>query len=171
MSRGFVKEGDQEEAPIITPRAALPPQETNYVRPQGYQALEKELKDLEADRQNTSDMSEAEARRHKMLIDGKINLLKERMSSARILDPKDQPQDEVRFGACVKVKYLTGPLKGKSISLTLTGVDEADLKQQKIAFVAPLAKSLSGAKVGEERNLNLGGEIRTMQVLAIDYSS
>lgn len=171
MSRGFVKEGDQEEAPIIPPRAALPAHEINYVRPQGYQALFDERALLEQERKNTQHLSEVEARKHKMLVDGKLNLLAERLNSARILEPKDQPQEEVRFGACVKVKYISGPLQGKSISLTLTGVDEADLKQQKIAFVAPLAKSLSGAKVGEERALNLGAEIRRVQVLEIDYPS
>ena len=46
MSRGFVKEEDQEEAPFIPPRAALPPGVTNYVTPQGYQELIKEREDL-----------------------------------------------------------------------------------------------------------------------------
>ena len=31
MSRGFVKEGDQEDIPIVPPRAFLPEGETNYV--------------------------------------------------------------------------------------------------------------------------------------------
>ena len=31
MSRGFVKEGDQEEIPVLTPRAYLPDGVTNYV--------------------------------------------------------------------------------------------------------------------------------------------
>lgn len=47
MSRGFVKEEDQEEAPIIPPRAALPNGVTNYVTPKGYQDLLDELKALE----------------------------------------------------------------------------------------------------------------------------
>jgi transcription elongation factor GreB len=44
MSRGFVKEDDQEEAPIIPPRAALPNGVTNYVTPNGLQELKTELK-------------------------------------------------------------------------------------------------------------------------------
>ncbi len=171
MSRGFVKEGDQEEAPIIPPRAALPANVTNYVRPQGFKALEEELKELEAQRQNTAEMSEAEARRHKMLVDGKINLLKERLASARILNPADQPQDEVRFGATVKVQYLQGPLKGKAAEFTITGIDEADVQKQKIAFIAPLARALAGAKEGEECTLNLGGEVRKLKVLKISYAN
>jgi len=47
MSRGFVKEGDQEETPIIPPRAALPNGATNYVTPTGMQLLLNERKQLE----------------------------------------------------------------------------------------------------------------------------
>ena len=42
MSRGFVKEEDQEEAPFIPPRAALPAGVTNYVTPLGLKALQRE---------------------------------------------------------------------------------------------------------------------------------
>ncbi len=47
MSRGFVKEEDQEEAPFIPPRAALPPGVTNYVTPQGHRQLLEERETLE----------------------------------------------------------------------------------------------------------------------------
>ncbi|HPI80274.1 MAG TPA: hypothetical protein PLM35_07040 [Cyclobacteriaceae bacterium] len=39
MSRGFVKDGDQEEVPLVPPRADLPAGETNYVTQAGYDAL------------------------------------------------------------------------------------------------------------------------------------
>lgn len=45
MSRGFVKEGDQEETPIIPPRAALPAGATNYVTPTGMELLQAERKE------------------------------------------------------------------------------------------------------------------------------
>jgi len=48
MSRGFVKEEDQEEPPFIPPRASLPPGAINYVTPEGYQDLIKERENLEA---------------------------------------------------------------------------------------------------------------------------
>jgi transcription elongation factor GreB len=170
MSRGFVKEGDQEEAPFIPPRAALPEGSINYIRPQGLKALKAERELLEQERKNTEQLSESEARRHKAVIDGKLNLLQERLGSARVLNPAEQPQNEVRFGARVTLRYLSGPLQGKELNFTITGVDEADLKKQKIAFVAPLAKSLMGAKVGDERTLKLAGEKRHLKVLAITYA-
>lgn len=46
MSRGFVKEGDQEEVPIVIPRANLPDGVTNYVTPNGFEELKQEHKSL-----------------------------------------------------------------------------------------------------------------------------
>ena len=47
MSRGFIKEGDQEEIPMVPPRAYLPKGMPNYVTKEGLEALNKELKDLD----------------------------------------------------------------------------------------------------------------------------
>ena len=50
MSRGFVKEDDQEEAPFIPPRASLPAGVTNYVTARGMQLLLEERTQLGGDR-------------------------------------------------------------------------------------------------------------------------
>ncbi len=42
MSRGFVKEGDQEETPLVTPRAHLPAGVVNFVTPKGLEELKEE---------------------------------------------------------------------------------------------------------------------------------
>ena len=52
MSRGFVKEGDQEEIPILTPRAYLPDGVTNYVTQVGMDKLLDEKQMLINDREN-----------------------------------------------------------------------------------------------------------------------
>ena len=169
MSRGFVKEDDQEEAPIIPPRAALPASEINYVTPKGKQDLLDEKSLLEQQRKENTQSNETERRRLNMEIDGKLRLLQERIDSARVLDPKEQPKQEVRFGATVTFKNETGPLKGKSMSLQVVGVDEADVKKQKIAFVSPLAKAAMGKKQGETFQLDLGGESRILVVEKIEY--
>jgi transcription elongation factor GreB len=170
MSRGFVKEDDQEEAPLIPPRAALPESATNYVTPDGYELLLSEKMELEHARKGNQQPNETERRRLNMLIDGKLRLLEERIASARILEPKDQPKDEVRFGATVNFKNLSGPLKGKSMQLKVVGVDEADVKQQKIAFVSPLAKAAMGKRLGELVELHLGTEKRMLEVKSINYT-
>ena len=46
MSRGFVKEGDQEEVPMLTPRAYLPAGVENFVTSTGMQALKDEREAL-----------------------------------------------------------------------------------------------------------------------------
>ncbi len=38
MSRGFVKEDDQEEVPMVPRRAYLPEGVTNFVTPNGYES-------------------------------------------------------------------------------------------------------------------------------------
>ena len=49
MSRGFIKEGDQEEIPRAPMRAYLPEGVPNYVTKEGLDALKVELKNLEAE--------------------------------------------------------------------------------------------------------------------------
>lgn len=166
MSRGFVKEGDQEETPIIPPRAALPEGTTNYVTPSGMQQLLKERQQLESERANLKTIDEQQRRIELAVINGKLDLLKERIASARILDPAKQPKQEVRFGATVTYKITTakGPL-----TFQIVGVDEADIAKMKIAFVAPIAVALTGNKVGDVVAFKMGGDSRKLEIVEIKY--
>lgn len=166
MSRGFVKEGDQEEPPMIPPRAALPAGVTNYVTPDGLEELKQELVQLEAERANVIAENDTEKRREQALIDGKMNLLKERLGTARLLDPSDQPENEVRFGAKVQIKNID---TGQMQDFQIVGVDEADIKKKKIAFVAPIAKAITGKKLDETAELKLGNETRQLKIVKINY--
>ena len=49
------------------------------------------------------------------------------------------------------------------------GVDEADVTKSKIAFVAPIARAVTGANKGEEVDFKLGNEIRVLKILDIQY--
>ena len=166
MSRGFVKEDDQEEAPFIPPRAALPGGVTNYVTPAGMDKLLQEKANLEAERLENQNENETERRRANMVVDGKLRLLEERISSARVLEPKDQPKDEVCFGARVNLKALD---KMNDLTFKIVGVDEASVKDQLIAFVAPIAKAVTGKKVGEKVLLRLGDHHREFELKEIEY--
>ena len=166
MSRGFVKEEDQEEPVIIPPRAAIPDGVTNYVTPNGLQELQLELKELENERSNISINDDTEKRRAQGLIDGKMKLLAERIQSSRILKPEEQAQDEIRFGAHIKLKNLDSSQIQK---FQIVGVDEANIKKQKIAFVAPIARAVTGKQVGETVDFKLGNETRKLEVLEIKY--
>lgn len=166
MSRGFVKEEDQEEAPFIPPRAALPAGVTNYVTPKGLQQLLEEREKLEEERAELQTGSETEKRRASAVIDGKLNLLNERIHSARVLDPKEQPQDEVRFGALVDIRDSKA---GQLQKFQIVGVDEANVKQQKISFVAPIVRAIIGKKIGEVAEFQLGNEKKELRIENITY--
>jgi len=164
MSRGFVKEEDQEEAPLIPPRAALPDGVTNYVTQKGKDGLIQEKKDLEEQRAHINLKDEQAKRREQAVIDGKLALLNDRIHSARVINLSNQPKEEVRFGATVEFK-----LNHKIQNFQIVGVDEADIKAKKISFTAPIAKALMGRKINEEFVFQLGSETKTIQVLGIDY--
>lgn len=166
MSRGFVKEEDQEEAPMIPPRAALPDGAINYVTPLGMQQLLDERALLETQKLELSPDDETEHRRDTAVLNGKLNLLQERIISARILDPADQAKDVVRFGDKVTYKMLANK---KIHTFQIVGVDEADIKKDKIAFVAPIAVAITGSKVCDIVDFQLGKEIRKIEILEIRY--
>ncbi len=140
MSRGFVREGDQEEAPFIPPRAPLPPGVPNHVTPRGLRLLQEERASLEADRSKPFESEEAK-RRAWAEIDGRLELLNERLGSARVMEPPDPAPDDVRFGATVTFRLLNGPQAGQERTFTIVGVDEASVKDGRIAFTAPVARA------------------------------
>jgi transcription elongation factor GreB len=164
MSRGFVKEDDQEETPIIPPRAALPEGVTNYVTPFGMRLLVAEKEAMEDQRANLNIQDEQARRRELAIINGKLLLLQNRIASARVLRPEDQAQDEVRFGATVTIK-----MNNHVQEFQIVGVDEADVKKQKIAFVAPIASVITGKHVVDMVDFQLGNEVRKLEILTISY--
>ena len=164
MSRGFVKESDQEEPIVVPPRAALPDNTTNYITPFGKKMLEIEKINLEKQRAGLDIKDETERRRALSMIDGKLNLLMERLKTAQVIQPESQNQNKVRFGAKVKFK-----MNGNLQEFQIVGVDEANVKEQKIAFISPLAKAMNSKKKGDKINFKLGEETRPIEILEINY--
>lgn len=170
MSRGFVKEDDQEEPPFIPPRPVLPAGEINYVTQLGLDQLIEERKDIEHQLASLNIESEKEKRLARAVLTGKLNLLNERINTARVIDVNEQPREEVRFGALVTFKILSGNQNGTVRQFKIVGVDEADVSLNKIAFVAPIARVLTGKKVKEKVQFKRGGEIQKFEILEIDYN-
>lgn len=166
MSRGFVKEDDQEEVPIVPPRADLPPGVTNYVTQAGYEELEAEKKELIEERESLEGANEKERRIAVNHINSKLQLLNARIASAHIIDLEAQPQDEVRFGATVTFRIGA---ENQERKFQIVGVDEADVSKGKIAFISPLAKALTNKTVGETAVLKLLKEERKFKILGIAY--
>ncbi|AMR29028.1 transcription elongation factor GreAB [Hymenobacter psoromatis] len=171
MSRGFVKEDDAQTPPIVPPRAALPPGTPNYVTPSGLEQLRAELAVLEATRPAAeADHTNDTDRTHRLsLLNGRLALLTERLASARVVDPATQPPGEVRFGATVTLRTVQGGRAGFERTLTLVGVDEADVAQGKVGFVAPIARAVQGARLGQVVALRLGPATEEVEVMSISY--
>ena len=169
MSRGFVKESDFEEAPVIPQRAELPAGATNYVTARGLRLLHEEYAALEAERIELATKTDNEARRQLIVVEGKMRLLQGRIASARPLEAEEVDTERVRFGATVTFSILDGPIKGQTRTLTIVGVDEANVREKRIAFVSPLARALTGTAVGETATLELGARKQRMIVKAIVY--
>jgi len=166
MSRGFVKEDDQEEVPMVPPRAHLPAGVLNYVTRAGMDELLAERQALIDEIKNLDIASDNERRIAVNHITAKLKLLNDRIGEARIIDPDEQPADEVRFGATVTLK-----IEGTNDIETyqIVGVDEADISMGKISFLSPLARVLTNKKTGEKVVLKRPKGDRVFEIMNIAY--
>ncbi len=169
MSRGFVKEEDQEEPPFIPPRAPLPPNTPNYVTKRGLKALETEKARLEKERKEIDEANESERRKTLAVVNGKLALLEERIQSAQLIKEEEQPQEEVRFGATVSSVVQEGKSKGFERTFTIVGVDESKVKDKRIAFTAPIARVMMGKRVGDQVAFKMGDQLQKIEITAIKY--
>jgi transcription elongation factor GreB len=166
MSRGFIKEGDQEEVPMVPKRAYLPDGVTNFVTRNGMEQLLTEKEAMILEREDLSIANENERRIAANYINARLQLLNNRIAEARVVDPKDQPQDEVTFGATVTLKNTA---TGKIQDFQIVGVDEADISKGKVSFISPLARALINKKTGEKVTLKREKDEIVFEVLKIVY--
>ena len=166
MSRGFVREDDQEEVPIVPQRPTLPEGVTNFVTRNGMAQLLAEKEALINERENLSITSENEKRITVNYINAKLQLLNNRIAEARVVDPKEQPPNEIMFGATVKLRNEgTGNIQ----IFQIVGVDEADISKGKISFISPLARVLINKKTGDKVTLKRERDEIGFEVLEIAY--
>jgi transcription elongation factor GreB len=166
MSRGFVKEDDQEEIPIVPQRAFLPEGVSNFVTPAGMEQLLAEKQTLIREKESLAGTSEHEKRITLNFINAKLQLLNNRIADARVVDLKEQPQNEIRFGATVTLKNASS---GKIQVFQITGVDEANIAHGKISFISPLAKALINKRAGDKIALKRDREDILFEIIEITY--
>ena len=166
MSRGFVKEDDQEEIPMVPPRADLPEGVTNYVTQVGMDELLAEKETLINERDDIDTTNEKEKRITTNYINAKLQLLTNRIATSKTINLSKQPASEIRFGALVTLK--TGN-KTTVHRYQIVGVDEADISKGKIAFISPIARILTEKKVGDIAILKLVKEDRIFKIIEITY--
>ena len=166
MSRGFVKEDDQEEIPIVPPRADLPEGVANYVTQVGMNELLAEKQMLVNEKNNLDSSNEDEKRIALNHIKAKLQLLNNRIVTAKIINLNEQAPDEIRFGAMITLKTEAN----KNIqTFQIVGVDEADISKGKISFTSPIAKVLINKKIGDNAILKRGQEDLVFEIMDIAY--
>jgi transcription elongation factor GreB len=166
MSRGFVKEDDQEEVPIVPQRAYLPEGVANFVTRAGMDQLLDEKQMLIHEKDILSSNNENEKRIALNYINAKLQLLNNRIAEAKVVDLKEQPQNEIRFGALISLKTEAS---GDIQVFQIVGVDEADISKGKISFLSPLAKALINKKIGEKVTINRTGKDIVFKIIDIVY--
>lgn len=164
MSRGFVKEDDQEEVPIIPQRAYLPEGVTNFVTPFGMNQLLAERQMLENEKNNLNNINENENRIELNYINAKLQLLNNRIAEAKIVNLNEQLQDEIRFGATITLKTETSK---KNQTFQIVGVDEADISKGKVSFISPIARVLINKKIGDKVILKQAGKDVIFEIIDI----
>jgi transcription elongation factor GreB len=165
MSRGFVKEDDQEEIPMVPSRAVLPYGVTNFVTQAGMDELLAEKQSMITERDGLEG-TENDKRIEVNFINAKLQLLNNRIAEARIVNLEEQPQNEIRFGASVTLKTESS---GEIQTFQIVGVDEADISKGKISFLSPVAKALINKRKGDKVILKRTGDDIVFEIMDIAY--
>jgi transcription elongation factor GreA len=106
------------------------------------------------------------ARESQGMLQAKINLLKDKIARADIIDTSTLPKDQVVFSATVKVKDLDF---GDVEEFTLVGAGEEDYDAGKILVTSPLAQGLIGKKVGDKVAIEVPAGTNRFEILEIRF--
>ena len=153
----------------------------NYITPQGYARLRRELLDLidderpkvveivhwaasNGDRSENGDYLYGKKRLRE--IDRRIRFLTKRLEIADVVDPSVHAgSDQVFFGATVTYAEEDGMER----TVTILGIDEADNSLQQISWISPVARALLKAREGDEVTLQTPAGLRTLEILRVEY--
>jgi transcription elongation factor GreB len=116
------------------------------------------------DRSENADYKEGKRRLRE--IDRRLRFLTKRLAYAEIVDPAAQTQrDRVFFGATVT--YANE--RDEELTVSIVGVDEADMSAGKISIGSPVALALLRASVGDEVAVRTPRGPEVLEVVAISY--
>jgi transcription elongation factor GreA len=146
----------------------------------GAEALRSELKRLKSEARPTVIKAIAEARGHGDLsenaeyhaareqqgfIEGRINEIEAKLSTAEIIDPSTLPRNgKVVFGAVVE---LEDQVSGARLSYQIVGEDEADLKAGRISVSSPIARALVAKSEGDIVDVAAPGGTKSYEIIAV----
>ena len=180
MSKAFTKESDSDDEDELA-LPALPAGGKNYITPLGYARLRDELLDLidnerpkvvevvhwaasNGDRSENGDYLYGKKRLRE--IDRRIRFLTRRLEIAEVTDPSvHHGSDQVFFGATVTY----ADAQGEEQTITIRGIDEANSAAGEVSWIAPIARALLRARVGDEVRLPTPAGVRDLEVLEVRY--
>lgn len=106
------------------------------------------------------------AKERQGFIEGRIQYINGTLARAQVIDTTTIKADRIVFGATVTLEESES---GKKVKYSLVGVDEADVKINKIGITSPIARALIGKKEGDEVVVNAPRGQILYEVIKISY--
>jgi transcription elongation factor GreA len=106
------------------------------------------------------------ARESQGMLQAKINLLRDKLARASLVDTSKLPKNEVVFGATVVVKDLDF---GDEEIFVLVGAGEEDYDAGKINVTSPLAQGLMGKKKGDKAEIPVPKGTMKFEIIEIRF--
>jgi transcription elongation factor GreA len=106
------------------------------------------------------------ARDKQSFCEGRISELEDKIARAEVIDITRLSIDNIKFGASVR---LVDEDNEKEITYQIVSEYEADLNNNKISVVSPLAKALIGKEIGDHIEVNTPRGEKSYEVLSIKY--
>lgn len=107
------------------------------------------------------------ARESQGMLQAKINLLRDKLNRATILDPSQMANKEaIAFGATVVLRDLD---LDDEETYTFVGAGEEDYETGKILTTSPFAQGLMGKKKGDKVSIEVPNGTLSYEILEVKY--
>ncbi len=107
------------------------------------------------------------AKERQSFIEGRIADIEGKLGAAQVIDPLALEADgRIVFASTV---YLEDLESGDKVTYQIVGLDEADLKQNKVSVTSPIARALIGKFAGDVVGVQAPSGIREYEVLEVRY--
>jgi transcription elongation factor GreB len=182
MSKAFTKETDgEDEDDLPDDGPVLPAGVKNYMTATGFEALRREYRDLlhverpkivevvswaagNGDRSENGDYLYGKKKLRE--IDRRVRFLSKRLEAAEVVDPTQRTNfDQIFFGATVTYAREDD----SEHTITIVGIDEADVDKAQVSWISPIARALLKARVGDTVEIRTPTGREAIEVVRIAY--
>ena len=107
------------------------------------------------------------AKERQAFVEGRIAELEGKLGAAQIIDPVTlDAEGRVVFASTVDLEDLDN---GTKVTYQIVGLDEADLKLNKVSVTSPIARALIGKSSGDVAEVQAPGGVRSYEILDVKY--